>query len=333
MKHFTHIADLGVDGVAKVIELAGHLKKVPVDSAFTSKILGMLFFNPSLRTRVSFETAMLRSGGNAIVLNVDGSIWKMEDRDGIVMDSDCPEHIKEAVPVLARYVDALAVRTFAANVDWNTDELDTLIRQIKKHSTVPVISMESTREHPCQGLADMLTIKEMTGDLNRCPVTLSWAPHIKSLPLAVPHSFLLSAAACGCDITVAHPPGFDLHPKIIKQASQYADITGASIKFTNDQQDACDNASVIYAKSWAPNLPGVDPAGLIRENSDWIIDKSKLGSGDSKARFMHCLPLRRNVVATDDVLDSLESAVVDQAENRHHVQRAVLNHIFEGASK
>lgn len=335
MKHFTHISDLGVDGVMQVLETAARWKRESPGEVFAGKVLGMLFFNPSLRTRVSFETAMLRTGGNAVVLNVDGSIWKLEDRAGIMMDADRPEHIKDAIPVLGRYLDALAVRTFAASADQDVNEQDSLMRQIRQYSNVPVVSMESAREHPCQGLADMLTIQEKLGNLQGQPITLTWAPHIKPLPQAVPNSFLLTAAACGCNITVAHPTGFELHPKVLSEAQSYAASSGASISFTDDQQAACRNAKVVYAKSWSPSLefPATTSATkLIEQHADWLVDTDLLSSGGQQALFMHCLPVRRNVVVTDAVLDSPASVVVDQAENRYHVQRAVLNQVFDGAT-
>ena len=327
MDHSTHIADLGVEGTVDVLDLALRWKHESPPRLFAGKILGMLFFNPSLRTRVSFEAAMIRGGGDAIVLDVDASVWKLEDREGIRMDGDKPEHIREAIPVLARYVDALAVRSFASNKDSDEDERDTLIRQIRRFSTVPVVSMETAREHPCQGLADMLTIREKLGGLAGKRVTLSWAPHIKPLPMAVPHSFMLNAAACGCRITVARPDGFDLHSKVIEEADEYAKRSGGEIRFTNDQMDACKDAEVIYGKSWGPATKMgqvVSFDELARRNADWIIDMSKLAAGGKPAYFMHCLPVRRNVVVTDEVLDHPACIVVDQAENRVHVQRAVL---------
>lgn len=331
MKHFTHLADLSIEGMTSVLNQAAQWKHDPPAGIFNDRVLGMLFFNPSLRTRVSFETAMLRGGGHAVVLDVGNGVWQLEDRLGIMMDGTAPEHIQEAIPVLARYVDGLAVRTFAANKDPDADEQDSLLRQIRQYSTVPVISMESAREHPCQGLADLLTIREKLGATAGRPVTLSWAPHIKPLPQAVPNSFLLTAAACGCNITVAHPPGFELHPQVISEAGRYATATGARLSFSHDQQDACHRAEVVYAKSWAPADPTATE--LYSKYADWLVDLDTLGDDDDRALFMHCLPLRRNVVATDAVLDCQSSVVVDQAENRFHVQRAVLNHLFNGDVK
>ncbi|MGH8363121.1 MAG: N-acetylornithine carbamoyltransferase, partial [Gammaproteobacteria bacterium] len=222
MRHFTRLSDLGVDGVDAVLGAALAWKKRPPGPHLRDRLLGMVFFNPSLRTRASFEAAMLRGGGHAIVLEVGSGVWKLEDRAGAVMDADKPEHIREAIPVLGRYADALAVRTFAALADDDTDAADPVINAFRELAGVPVISMESAREHPCQGLADLLTVREQFGKTRGLPVTLVWAPHIKPLPKAVPHSFLLTAAAAGCEVRVAHPPGFDLQRGVLEEAYRHA---------------------------------------------------------------------------------------------------------------
>ena len=342
MRHFTHIADLGVDGVAAVLDRALELKSHPQRALFDARVLAMLFFNPSLRTRVSFETAMLRNGGSAVVLSAGGDTWKLEDRPGVRMDGDRPEHIRDAIPVLCTYIDALAVRCFAGISDRDADEQDTLLRTIRSLATVPVISMESAREHPCQGLADMLTVLEhCNGDFSRRSdrrlkspprgrkLTLTWAPHIKPLPLAVPHSFLLTAAACGADITVAHPPGFELHTAVLDEAARYAQEAGGTINFTHEQRAACAGAEVIYAKSWSPVEVG-NATALLSQHADWLMDLPLLTQGDVPARFMHCLPVRRNVEVSDSVLDSPLSLTVPEAHNRYFVQVAALDLLLNG---
>ncbi len=331
LSHFTRIADLGVEGVAEVIEQALRNKQQDPGAILPGRVLGMVFFNPSLRTRASFETAMLRSGGHAFVLDVGAGVWKLEDRDGVVMDGDRAEHVKEAVPVLARYADALAVRTFARLQDGDEDERDPVMSLFRQYSTVPVVNMESAREHPNQGLADLLTVRETFGQTRGVKVVLTWAPHIKPLPLAVPQSFLLSAAACGCDITVTHPEGFDLHPAVQAQAAQLAAQSGASVRFCADQREAFEGAQVIYAKSWAPMslMPDADAAAArIRSLNEWMITRRKMEAAGSDPIFLHCLPLRRNIVAEDAVLDHPSSRVVDEAENRFHVQRVVLHRLL-----
>jgi N-acetylornithine carbamoyltransferase len=264
VKHFTHIADLGVSGVAAVLDEALAWKKQAPSAHLAGKLLGMVFFNPSLRTRASFEAAMLRGGGNAIVLDVGNGVWKLEDRVGAVMDGDRPEHIKEAIPVLGRYADALAVRTFGALQDDDADAADPVLNAFRQLAGVPVISMESAREHPCQGLADLLTLRENFGDIRKLPVTLTWAPHIKPLPKAVPHSFLLTAATAGCEVRVTHPAGFDLHPAVLAEAKAYAAQSGGSVTVTQDRKAALAGSRAVYAKAWGPataQVPRADSPG------------------------------------------------------------------------
>jgi N-acetylornithine carbamoyltransferase len=330
VKHFTHIADLGVSGVASVLDEALAWKKEGPGAHLAGKLLGMVFFNPSLRTRASFEAAMLRGGGNAIVLDVGNGIWRLEDRSGAVMDGDRPEHIKEAIPVLGRYADALAVRTFGALADDDADAMDPVLNAFRELAGVPVISMESAREHPCQGLADLLTLRENFGNPKGLPVTLTWAPHIKPLPKAVPHSFLLTAAAAGCEVRVTHPPGFDLHPAVLDEARAYAKASGGSVKVTHDRQAALAGSRAVYAKAWGPNTTVISPAEApahIAKHRDWIMDPKVLALAKDPV-FLHCLPVRRNVEVADAVLDGPSSRVIDEAENRFHVQRVLLHRLL-----
>ena len=329
LKHFTHLADLGPAGLEAVLSNALAWKARRPAPFLTDKLLGMVFFNPSLRTRTSFEAVMLRSGGNAIVLDVGAGVWKLEDRPGAVMNGDKAEHIKEASPVLSRFVDLLGIRTFAQGGGDEEDEADPVIRAFRKWATVPVISMESAREHPCQGLADVMTLRESFGSTKRLPVALTWAPHMKPLPKAVPNSFLLSAAAAGCEIRVAHPPGFELHPAVRAEAEAYAKATGGSIRYTHDQDEALAGAQAVYAKSWGPATARAfspqDLAAMMSSHSGWMPTQRTLARTAKDSIFLHCLPVRRNVEVADDVLDSPRSRVVDEAENRFHVQRAALH--------
>ena len=324
MKHATCIARIGLENVAHILHTARAWKTEPHRKHLADKLLGMLFFNPSLRTRASFEAAMMRGGGGAIVLDAGNDTWKVEDRVGAVMDGDRPEHLQEAVPVLSRYVDALGVRTFAAGIDDEVDHEDRIIRAFERYATVPIVSMESAREHPCQGLADLLTIEEEFGSAKGLSVALTWAPHIKPLPKAVPNSFLLTAAARGCDIRVAHPPGFELHTGVIAEAREYAAASGGKITFTHDQAAALDGARVVYAKAWGPATANNLPASAVREHAEWMITTEHMAKAGRDAVFLHCLPVRRNVEIADAVLDGTWSRVIDQAENRFHVQRALL---------
>jgi N-acetylornithine carbamoyltransferase len=331
MKHFTRIADLGVAGVAEVLDAARAWKQSPPAKHLDGKLLGMVFFNPSLRTRASFEAAMLRGGGHAIVLEVGSGVWKLEDRAGAVMDGDRPEHVREAIPVLGRYVDALAVRTFGALQDDDADASDPVMNAFRELAGVPVISMESAREHPCQGLADLLSVHEQFGATKKLPVTLTWAPHIKPLPKAVPHSFLLTAAAAGCQVRVAHPPGFDLHPQVMAEAQAYAKLSGGSVTVSNDQTQAANGSQVIYAKAWGPATQQVSAdtaATRIVAHKDWMVTDTLLSAAGRDAIFLHCLPVRRNVEVADEVLDGSHSRVINEAENRFHVQRVLLQRLL-----
>ncbi len=325
MTHFTRLADLGVAGVRKVLDHALDWKRSTPGEHMRGKVLGMVFFNPSLRTRTSFETAMLRAGGHAVVLEVGGGVWKLEEREGAVMDADRTEHLKEAVPVLSRYVDMLAVRSFSAGGGDAEDEADAILNGFRRYSEVPVISMESAREHPCQGLADLLTLREKFHELKGLPVTLTWAPHIKPLPKAVPNSFLLTAAAAGCQIRIAHPPGFDLAGPVVEEARRYAAESGGSLTFTTDQADALQGSAALYAKAWGPNDPGAE----LRQSA-WMPTHAHFHGMRDDAVFLHCLPVRRNVEVADEVLDGPRSRVIDQAENRFHVQRVVLDILSRG---
>ena len=325
MKHATRISDLGLETVNQILSTAKAWKGKPHPKHLQDKQLGMLFFNPSLRTRVSFETVMTRGGGNAVVMEAGNSTWKFEHRLGAVMDTDRAEHLKEAVPVLCRYVDALAVRTFAEGLDDDADDDDAVIKSFRQYATVPVVSMESAREHPCQGMADLLTIEEHFGSAKRLPVTLTWAPHIKSLPKAVPNSFLLTAAALGCELRVAHPPGFELHSEVVREAETYAAASGGSISFVHEQNSALEGSRAVYAKAWGPATSSALGPDVVRQHADWMISQAHMERAAHDAIFLHCLPVRRNVEVTDAVLDGSSSRVVDEAENRFHVQRALLD--------
>lgn len=325
MKHATRLSDLGLETVNQILSTAKAWKGKPHPKHLRDKLLGMLFFNPSLRTRASFEAVMARGGGSAVVMEAGSSTWKFEDRVGAVMDVDRAEHLKEAVPVLCRYVDALAVRTFADGVDDDADHADAVIKAFRQYATVPVVSMESAREHPCQGIADLLTIEERFGSAKGLPVTLTWAPHIKSLPKAVPNSFLLTAAARGCQLRVAYPKGFELHPDVVREAGIYAAASGGSVSFFHEQDPALKDSRVVYAKAWGPaTLTGLG-SDVVRQHADWMISPHHMERAARDAIFLHCLPVRRNVEIADAVLDGPWSRVVDEAENRFHVQRALLD--------
>lgn len=325
MRHFTHLSDVGIDGVRDLIERAAAFKRGHPGMPFDKRVLAMLFFNPSLRTRASFEAAMLRGGGHAMVFDVGQGVWPLETEGGTVMDGNRSEHVREAAPVLGRYADALGVRSFAGLVDHDVDHADKLMHAFREWAGVPVVSMESAREHPCQGLADLLTLHEAYGDLRGLPVTLTWTPHIKPLPRAVPNSFLLTAVAMGCEVRLAHPAGFELHQGVLAEARELGEQSGGAFSVTHDQFAALEGSAAVYAKSWGP-MGETEVTGF----SDWTVTADHLAAAGREAFFMHCLPVRRNLVASDAVLDREPKRFLDQAENRMHGQAAILDWIWNG---
>src|SRR5215471_18984522 len=290
MKHATRFSDLGLETVNRILSTAKAWKGKPHPKHLRDKLLGMLFFNPSLRTRVSFEAVMARGGGSAVVMEAGNSTWKFEDRPGAVMDADRAEHLKEAVPVLCRYLDALAVRTFADGVNDDADHDDVVMKAFHQNATVPIVSMESAREHPCQGMADLLTIEQRFGSPRGLPVTLTWAPHIKPLPKAVPISFLLTAAALGCELRVAHPRGFELHPDIVREAENYAAASGGAVSVFHDQYSALNGSRAVYAKAWGPATSSALGPDVVRQHADWMVSPDHMESAAHDAIFLHCLP-------------------------------------------
>lgn len=329
MRHFTHLKDLGPKGQAALVKLAAEYKRNEPGALLKGKVLGMLFFNPSLRTRTSFEVAMHKLGGMSVALEEGSGVWKLETEDGAVMSADKAEHVREAAPVLSRYVDVLGVRAFSRGMGQADDDIDGVINAFRRHAKVPMISLESAREHPCQGLADMLTVQESFGQTQGVKVVLSWAPHVRPLPKAVPNSVLLHAAAAGCDVTVVHPPGFELGEAVRAEAQRYAGESGGKISYSNDQRAALNGAHVVYAKAWGPE-PRASEDGIVASPAlrGWMATLKHFENTASDAIFLHCLPVRRNVEVSDEVLDSEFARVVDEAENRMWVQMAALAWLF-----
>src|ERR1051326_346503 len=294
--------------------------------SLTDKSVALVFFNPSLRTRASMQVGIYELGGNAVVLEPGGTSWTLEHREGAVMGGDKTEHVAEFVRVLERYCVAIGVRTFAALKNWEEERTDPVLSAFAKYASVPIISLESAMHHPCQSLADMMTIREKVG-AGRKRVVLTWAWHPKALPMAVPNSFALAAAQMGHDLVIAHPRGYELDDELIATVRERAESSGGSVAMTNDIDGAFAGAEVIYAKSWGGKQFYGDTDRDLAERAQyrgrWIVDEDKM-SRTNKAVFMHCLPVRRNVIVTDSVIDSCSSVVIDEAENRLHVQKAVL---------
>jgi N-acetylornithine carbamoyltransferase len=298
--------------------------------ALVGRSVALVFFNPSLRTRASMQVGIYELGGNAVVLEPGGTSWTLEHRDGVVMDADKTEHVAEFVRVLGRYCVAIGVRTFAALKDWEAERLDPILNAFAKYSEVPIINLESAMHHPCQAMADMMTIREQLG-AGRAKVLLTWAWHPKPLPMAVPNSFALAAAQMGHELVIAHPKGYELDDELMADIRRQAAGAGARITISNEIEEAFDGVQVVYAKSWgSKNFYGAsekDIAERSQYRDKWIVDEEKMARTND-AIFMHCLPVRRNVIVTDAVIDSASSVVIDEAENRLHVQKSILNKLL-----
>jgi N-succinyl-L-ornithine transcarbamylase len=310
MKKYTSISD--IDNINTWIEEAKELKANPLKhgNIGKDKTLGLLFFNASLRTRLSTQKAALNLGMDPIVMNVSGDAWGIEFEDGITMNGSTAEHIKEAAVVVSQYCDIIAVRAFPSLEDKEKDEAEQVLKSFIKYATVPVISMESATEHPLQGLTDAITISENSSK-ERPKVVLSWAPHIKALPHAVANSFVQAMQKMDVEFIITNPIGYNLNADITKETP-----------ISNDQITAFKDADFIYTKNWSSYE---DYGKVLNTDLSWMLTKEKLGN----AKFMHCLPIRRNVVAEDAVIDSDKSLIIEQANNRTYAAQLVLKKILE----
>ena len=334
MKRFLSLSDLSREEVVDLLALADRLEKHP-DRALVGKVLGLLFFNPSLRTLASFQAGMSRLGGSSFVITPGQGTWQLETRIGAVMDGAAAEHVREAIPVLAGYTDALGIRSFAGGTDLEADVSDASFLEMAELCPVPLINMESAIDHPCQALADWRTLDELAIPGNG-KFVLTWAWHPKALPLAVPAAAVHMAALRGMEVTVLRPEGFALPEPVMEKARRAAALSGGSVRETTDQAEAMAGAHAVYAKSWtAPSRYG-DPAGeaeLRAPLRSWCVDESWFAPARPDCRFLHCLPVRRNVVVADEVLDGPRSAVVREAHNRMWVQMAVLHRLMHGGAR
>ena len=331
MQNFLTTQDFDRSALDQLIESAFRFKKGDDRSKpLSGKSIALVFFNPSLRTRASMQVGIYELGGNPVALEPGGTSWTLEHREGAVMDGDKTEHIAEFVRVLERYCVAIGVRTFAALKDWKEERTDPVLGAFSKYASVPIINLESAMHHPCQAMADMMTIREKLG-AGKKRVVLTWAWHPKPLPMAVPNSFALASAQMGHDVVIANPDGYQLDERLIEDARNIAAAEGGSVQIVNDIDKAFDGAEVIYAKSWgSKQFYGNSEQDIVNRwqyRSKWIVDEQKMNRTND-AIFMHCLPVRRNVIVTDAVIDSPGSVVIDEAENRLHVQKAVLNKLL-----
>ncbi len=326
MHRFLDLADCSPLQVRSLIELAFRFEHSPPVDALRGKVLGLLFFNPSLRTLSSFQAGMARLGGSSFVITPGSGTWQLETRTGVVMDAGAAEHIREGLPVLASYCDALGIRAFAEGKDLAAELAESKFSAMAALIDKPLINLESAVNHPCQALADWKTLDELELP-PRARFVLSWAWHPRALPLAVPAATVHMAAMRGMEVVVLRPEGFALPAPIMDKARRAAEASGGSVRETADRRDALAGAHVVYAKEWACTTPYGDEARdaeARRVLRDWCLDESWFAPAQRDCRLMHCLPVRRNVALSDALLDGPRSIVLRQGYNRMPAQMAVL---------
>lgn len=318
MRTFFHVDDLG--NLNQAIAEAMEVKKnrYAYQKLGKNKTLLMIFFNNSLRTRLSTQKAATNLGMNVIVLDVNAGAWKLETERGVIMDGDKSEHLLEAIPVMGSYCDIIAVRSFAGLTDREFDYAETIVNQFVKYSGRPVVAMETATVHPLQAFADLITIEEHKTNM-RPKVVLTWAPHCRALPQAVPNSFAQWMNAANVDLVITHPKGYELDPMF---------VGNAVVEY--DQRKALEGADFVYAKNWScPGVTNPDDYGkIISKDMSWTIDTEHM-SWTNNGKFMHCLPVRRGLIVTDDVIESENSLVIPEAANREISAEVVLKRVLE----
>jgi N-acetylornithine carbamoyltransferase len=329
MRHFLTTEDWTRTELEGLLAEAARLKKSRFGKTLEGKTIALVFFNPSLRTRTSFDVGIHQLGGHAIVLEPGKGAWPIAFEDGAIMDGDEEEHVREVAKVLSRYCDIVAVRAFPKFQDWNYDRQDKVLRSFAEHATVPVINLE-TITHPCQELALALTMQEKLGNLQGKNFLCTWTYHPKPLNTAVANSAILIASKLGMNVTLLCPtPEYALDPRYMQAAERFTRDAGTSFRMVHDIREAYAGAQMVYAKSWGalPYFGNWAPEKPIRDaHKHFIVDQEKLNMTND-AFFSHCLPIRRNVKVTDEVIDSKKSLVIDEAENRLHVQKAIMEHL------
>src|SRR5210317_1785452 len=333
MQNFLSTIDWSREQLDGLLSLAMDLKQDPVQERLKGKSIALMFLNPSMRTRTSFDLGMQQLGGIAIVLQPGKDAWGLEFEAGAIMDGDAEEHIAEAAGVLSRYCDLIGLRAFPSFVDWSKDREDQLIKSLARHASVPVIYMEPI-VHPCQEMAMMLALKERFGQVAKRKMVLTWTWHPRPLNTAVANSALLVGTKFGMDVTLLCPePDYLLDPQFMDKAKENAIDSGGSLAVSHDIESAYSGADFVYAKSWGA-LPyyGRPEAEyeLRKKYRHFIVDEEKMAL-TRQALFSHCLPLRRNVKATDAVMDAPYCAALDEAENRLHVQKAIMLNLLGAA--
>ncbi len=313
MKNYTSVKD--IPSIQEAIETAFEVKKNPFGFQHLgkNKTMVLVFFNSSLRTRLSTQKAAMNMGMNTMVMNVNGDSWQLESELGVIMDGDKPEHLLEAIPVIGNYCDIIGVRAFARFESREDDYTEKIINQFVEHAGVPVVSMEGATRHPLQSYADLVTIEEFKTK-ERPKVVLTWAPHPKALPQAVANSFVEWMRETNYELVVTHPEGYELAPEFM-----------GDVKVEYDQKKAFEGADFIYAKNWSSYT---HYGKVLSKDQNWTVNEEKMALTNN-AKFMHCLPVRRNVVVTDGVIDSENSIVIEQAANREVTAQAVIKMILE----
>ena len=316
MKHFTSVTQLG--DLTAAFEKARHVKENPFadQDLGRNRTLLMIFFNSSLRTRLSTQKAAMNLGMNVIVLDINQGAWKLETERGVVMDGDKPEHLLEAIPVMGCYCDVIGVRSFARFESREYDYNETILEQFIRYSGKPVFSMEAATRHPLQTFADMITIEEYKTKA-RPKIVMTWAPHPKALPQAVPNSFAEGINMTGYEFVITHPHGYELDPAFV-----------GNTKVEYDQDKALEGADFVYAKNWAA-YSGDNYGKVLSTDRSWTVDSRKMALTDN-AYFMHCLPVRRNMIVTDEVIESERSLVIPEAANRVVSAQVILKEILQG---
>ncbi len=313
MKNFYNLNDLEDINlsISEILDIKNNTHKN--EKIFNNKIIGLIFFNSSLRTRMSTFKASKNLGLETFFINISNNIWSLEFEDGSIMNSSKVEHIKDAARVISQYCDIIGVRSFPSLENKEKDLEDHIIRSFIKYSNIPVFNMESSIAHPLQALTDLVTIKENL-NLSKPKILLTWAPHIKSLPHAVPNSFIRAMRKMNFDISIANPKGFNLNSDILE-----------GLKINNNQLDAFKGVDFVYAKNWSSfkNYGEVN-----NKNYDWIVDENKMNETNN-AKFMHCLPIRRNLVASDNVIDSQQSLVLEQSKNRIYTAQYIIKTLLK----
>ena len=330
MKRFLDLADFSREEILDLLALARHLEQHPEPRALAGKILGLVFFNPSLRTLASFQVGMIKLGGSSFVITPGQGTWQLESRLGAVMNGAAAEHVREGLPVLASYADALGIRAFAEGKDLRHDLAETNFKAMASVVEKPLINLESAVNHPCQALADWKTLDDIAVP-QRAKFVLSWANHPRVTPIAVPAATVHMAAQRGMEVVVLRPEGFALPPEIMDKARAAAAASGGSVRETQDRSEALAGAHVLYAKEWGSTTHYGDSAGdaALRANlADWCVREDWFTGAAADCKFMHCLPVRRNVAVADEVLDGPRSIVLREAHNRLTAQMAVLHRLL-----